>query len=517
MRLTFVILLFLLIAVSGCGGPAHGEQVQISRWHIFWGGAHVEDPKDLIHAWVPYIKEFPINSNLVSLTVMDDEIVWLRGEFILTNSSSVQNGLIVGGRGRSAKIFINGHLLEKPKDGKLTNVYSPEAYSIPGVFLHDGINTVHIKTYLLAGYTAVTNDISIMDNGTFAEKTMVDGLVFTQIPMALLIFNFSILFPPLIFFLWNRRLKVLGFSVLVLLACMLYVLFEFIPLRYTGPVIPQVHLTMGPVFAILLFVMLQSLFRIYMPFFTRLIMPLCLLSIAGILLFNKKLAILYSPYILLAGFIFFLPVSIIILTMMNKFKRDRLMLGIVIGFFTFAAIIGMIELINFIADGRYVFLITIYFIPVFVITFIMLAAREYMKSTIEMELLYNTIKIPEKKDKDPIITDNTESKLNSVIDFININYMQDISREGLAGAIDMSTDYMSRLFKTYTGKKINEYINELRIQEAMKKLQDKEIKIIDIALSVGFESLSTFNRAFKNVAGITPSEYRSQVISASSD
>lgn len=51
-----------------------------------------------------------------------------------------------------------------------------------------------------------------------------------------------------------------------------------------------------------------------------------------------------------------------------------------------------------------------------------------------------------------------------------MNYMENISREGLAGAIDISTDYMSRLFKTYTGKKINEYINDLRIQEAMKKL-----------------------------------------------
>jgi len=99
-----------------------------------------------------------------------------------------------------------------------------------------------------------------------------------------------------------------------------------------------------------------------------------------------------------------------------------------------------------------------------------LSAREFMKSMIKRELLYNTIKKPEKKDKDPILTDTAESKLKSVIDFINMNYMEDISREGLAGAIDISTDYMSRLFKTYTGKKINEYINELRIQEAMKKL-----------------------------------------------
>jgi AraC-like DNA-binding protein len=369
----------------------------------------------------------------------------------------------------------------------------------------------------MAGFTAITDNISIMDNETFAEKTMVDYLVFTQIPMALFIFNFSILFPPLIFFLWNRRMKVLGYSALVLLACMLYILFEFIPLRYTGPVIPQVHLTMVPVFAILLFVSLQSLFRIYMQLFSRFITPICLVAIACVMLFNKKLTIIYSPYILLTGVILFLPVCIRILTMMNRFKRDRLRLGMVVAFFLCTAMLGVFELINFIADGRYVFLMGIYFAPLFVITFIVLSAREFMKSMIKMELLYNTIEKPEKKDKDPIITDNTEGKLKSVIDFINMNYMQDISREGLAGAIDISTDYMSRLFKTYTGKKINEYINELRIQEAMKKLQNKEIKIIDIALSVGFESLSTFNRAFKNVTGTTPSEYRSQVVSVSPD
>jgi AraC-like DNA-binding protein len=517
MRMTAGIVMLILAALCGCSEPGRGERVPVSRWHIYWGPAPIDDPKYLANSWMPYNKEFPLNSNLVSFSSLSDEPAWLRGEFILKGGASVPYGLIVGGGGRSAKIFINGQLLEKPKDGRFKNVYSPEAYHIPNAFLHEGINTLHVKTHLMAGFSAITDDISIMDNGTFAEKTLVEDLMFTQIPMALFIFNFSILFPPLIFFLWNRRLKVLGFSAVILLVCMLYILFEFIPLRYTEPVIPQVHLAMVPLFIVLLLGSMQSLFRIYMRIFTRLIMPLCLFAIAGILLFNKKLSVLYSPYILLAGIIFFLPIFIIILTMMNRFKRDRLMLGVVIGFFSCAAIIAVLELINFIADGRYVFLITIYFIPVFVITFIMLAAREYMKSTIEMELLYNTIKKPEKKDKDPIITDNTESKLKSVIDFIHINYMQDISREGLAGAIDMSTDYMSRLFKTYTGKKISEYINELRIQEAMKKLKDREIKIIDIALSVGFESLSTFNRAFKNVTGTTPSEYRSQVLYAPPD
>ena len=69
---------------------------------------------------------------------------------------------------------------------------------------------------------------------------------------------------------------------------------------------------------------------------------------------------------------------------------------------------------------------------------------------------------------------------------------------------------MSRLFCIHTGKKINEYINHLRIADAARQLKepDNRKKIIDIALATGFESLSTFNRAFKINLGLTPMEYR---------
>ncbi|HQL83140.1 MAG TPA: helix-turn-helix transcriptional regulator, partial [Spirochaetota bacterium] len=59
-----------------------------------------------------------------------------------------------------------------------------------------------------------------------------------------------------------------------------------------------------------------------------------------------------------------------------------------------------------------------------------------------------------------------------------------------------------------TGYKINDYINKLRIEDAAAKLAERDGKIIEIAFSVGFESLTTFNRVFKSVVGKTPTEYR---------
>lgn len=109
------------------------------------------------------------------------------------------------------------------------------------------------------------------------------------------------------------------------------------------------------------------------------------------------------------------------------------------------------------------------------------------------------------------ITSQTEEKIRQAIAYIEVNYTEDISRENLAASLDISPNHLGKFFKVHTGKKINEYINELRISDAARKLREqKNENIINIAFSVGFESLSTFNRAFLKVMGVTPTEYKEQ-------
>ncbi len=109
------------------------------------------------------------------------------------------------------------------------------------------------------------------------------------------------------------------------------------------------------------------------------------------------------------------------------------------------------------------------------------------------------------------ITSQTEEKIKQAIAYIEVNYTEDISRENLAASLDISPNHLGKFFKVHTGKKINEYINELRISDAARKLREqKNENIINIAFSVGFESLSTFNRAFLKVMGVTPTEYKEQ-------
>ncbi len=140
---------------------------------------------------------------------------------------------------------------------------------------------------------------------------------------------------------------------------------------------------------------------------------------------------------------------------------------------------------------------------------IILEAYQAKKQRLKLKKLYNELKAGESKKNSPaVVTDISKEKLDAVISFIHENYKSDLSREGLAIAVDMNPNYLSTLFNTYTGKKINDYINGIRIKDARQQLLETNDKIIEVAYDTGFESLATFLRAFKNETGKTPSEYR---------
>ena len=156
---------------------------------------------------------------------------------------------------------------------------------------------------------------------------------------------------------------------------------------------------------------------------------------------------------------------------------------------------------------------TIFIPPGGLFLFAFFMARESKERQLEIDLLYRKLDQFEVQNKELSITDLSEKKLEQVIKFIKENYTHEISREGLASAVDMNPDYMSRLFKTYTGMKVSEYINKLRIEEAATRLKNEKTRVIDIAFAVGFENTISFNRTFKAQNGLTPSEYRSKFTS----
>lgn len=92
--------------------------------------------------------------------------------------------------------------------------------------------------------------------------------------------------------------------------------------------------------------------------------------------------------------------------------------------------------------------------------------------------------------------------------YINAHYMDEIRLSTLADMVGMSDSAFSRFFKLHTGKKLSEYIIEIRLGYASRMLIDTALSIAEIGFQCGFNNLSNFNRIFKKYKGCSPSEFK---------
>jgi AraC-like DNA-binding protein len=103
---------------------------------------------------------------------------------------------------------------------------------------------------------------------------------------------------------------------------------------------------------------------------------------------------------------------------------------------------------------------------------------------------------------------NLNSKISQAIGYIQTNLSKPISIAELACACNLSNDYFSRLFLKITGMRPIDYINCKRIEDAQMQLVTTNDPIEKIALEVGIDNFSYFNRMFKKYSCIAPGEYR---------
>lgn len=102
----------------------------------------------------------------------------------------------------------------------------------------------------------------------------------------------------------------------------------------------------------------------------------------------------------------------------------------------------------------------------------------------------------------------THKVISEITGYININYAKNITLHNTSEIFYLSPCYLSRTFKKFTGFSFVEYLNDVRIKEAKRLLQDTELSITEIAESVGYKSTTHFDRIFKNTTGISPLTYR---------
>lgn len=107
------------------------------------------------------------------------------------------------------------------------------------------------------------------------------------------------------------------------------------------------------------------------------------------------------------------------------------------------------------------------------------------------------------KSYDPINTDNINAIYNYTLD----HFQEKISIHDVAAIANISPHSFCRYFKSRTMKTYWQFLLEVRIGYACKLLIENKMSISQICYTCGFNNLSNFNRQFKAIIGITPSQY----------
>ncbi len=113
----------------------------------------------------------------------------------------------------------------------------------------------------------------------------------------------------------------------------------------------------------------------------------------------------------------------------------------------------------------------------------------------------------------PTITKQNQAKhvdvLIDILDYINAHYSEPITLDSISKEFGYNKYYFSRLFNTYVGDNLNEYLNMIRLRKVIAKYEKGGV-LTNIVYDSGFNSMTSFYRAFSKFYNQTPSNYFKQ-------
>jgi AraC-like DNA-binding protein len=168
-----------------------------------------------------------------------------------------------------------------------------------------------------------------------------------------------------------------------------------------------------------------------------------------------------------------------------------------------------------------------HFIPVYLVLYILLGGVTYSTYWIgiqalgKSEMLIEKIPVTVPAGNTSVYSRLSESEFGGYVESISQLMRQEklylhesLSLRMLANRLQMDPNLVSYVLNTILHKSFHDYVNELRIEEVKSKIESpaySHFKIVEIAYECGFNSKATFNRVFKKLTGISPSEYKKPV------
>lgn len=123
-------------------------------------------------------------------------------------------------------------------------------------------------------------------------------------------------------------------------------------------------------------------------------------------------------------------------------------------------------------------------------------------------LLIYIVRLYENKKNGNPVAHTKKEPIDDLIKFISSNFGASLTLDFLAEYVHLSPEYLSRYFKHSTGQNLSAFIAETRIKKAKYMLRTGNQPIREIAEYCGYNSISSFEKAFKKLTGMTAGAYR---------
>jgi YesN/AraC family two-component response regulator len=151
-------------------------------------------------------------------------------------------------------------------------------------------------------------------------------------------------------------------------------------------------------------------------------------------------------------------------------------------------------------------------------------ARDYLRKPIELEELLRTVSTLTRPRADggptgePRVAQPRDSGLEppravhrgvrQALDFLSTHFTEAITLSQMAREASLTKFHFCRLFHQETGHSFREYLQVVRVRQAIVLLADRGLTVTEIAYAVGFNDLSHFYKVFRRITGLPPSEFR---------
>lgn len=134
---------------------------------------------------------------------------------------------------------------------------------------------------------------------------------------------------------------------------------------------------------------------------------------------------------------------------------------------------------------------------------------EFMDRTSILKLHYFELKV---KEWQKIVSHMNRENYNTItyeaIEHLGRVYSEDVTLDAVARIVNVTPQYLSKVFREDTGITFKEYLTELRMEAGKKMLREGELSLREISNAIGYADTNYFVRAFKKYEGVTPKDYQ---------